>query len=259
MTATVHDTAVVDPSAKLGEGVVVEPFAIIGADVEIGAGSWIGPHAVVHGPTTMGMENQVFQFASVGEDPQDKKYRGEPTTLVMGDRNTVRECVTINRGTAQDRGETTIGDENWIMAYVHIAHDCILGDNNILANCATLAGHVQIDSFVNLGGFTKVHQFCRIGRYSFCGMDSGIKQDVPPYVTASGFPAKPFGINSEGLRRNNFSPEQIANIKRAYKTLYRKGLRLEQACRQLSEVATSQPEVALLTDFLKDSARAIIR
>lgn len=255
----IDERAIVDPGAQLGEDVRIGPFAVIGADVEIGPGTWIGPHVVIRGPTRIGRENRIYQFASIGEDPQDKKYDGEPTRLEIGDRNTIREYVTINRGTIQDRGATTIGNDNWIMAYVHIAHDCVIGDDNILANAVTLAGHVHIDSFANLGGFTKVHQFCRIGRYSFCGMDTGLTRDVPPYVTASGMPAQPFGINSEGLRRRGFAAEQIANIKRAYKLLYRNGLRLEEAREQIAELAATQPEIVVLSEFLENSERGIIR
>ncbi|HET7588465.1 MAG TPA: acyl-ACP--UDP-N-acetylglucosamine O-acyltransferase [Gammaproteobacteria bacterium] len=255
----IDERAVVDPGARLGEGVSVGPFSVIGPDVEIGAGTWIGPHVVIRGPARIGAENRIFQFASVGEEPQDKKYRDEPTRLEIGDRNTIREFVTINRGTVQDRGATTIGNDNWIMAYVHIAHDCVIGDDIILANAVTLAGHVIIDSYANLGGFTKVHQFCRVGRYSFCGMDTGLTRDVPPFVMASGMPAQPFGINSEGLRRRGFSAEQIANIKRAYRLLYRSGLRLEEAREQLAERAQKQPELVMLAEFLKDSERGIIR
>ncbi|HET7370223.1 MAG TPA: acyl-ACP--UDP-N-acetylglucosamine O-acyltransferase [Gammaproteobacteria bacterium] len=255
----IDERAVVDPGARVGEGVSVGPYSVIGPDVEIGAGTWIGPHVVVRGPTRIGAENRIFQFASVGEEPQDKKYRDEPTGLEIGDRNTIREYVTINRGTTQDRGATTIGNDNWIMAYVHIAHDCVIGDDIILANAVTLAGHVTIDSYANLGGFTKVHQFCRVGRYSFCGMDTGLTRDVPPFVMASGMPAQPFGINSEGLRRRGFSAEQVANIKRAYRLLYRSGLRLEEAREQLAERAQKQPELAVLVEFLEASERGIIR
>ncbi|HET6655930.1 MAG TPA: acyl-ACP--UDP-N-acetylglucosamine O-acyltransferase [Gammaproteobacteria bacterium] len=255
----IDERAAIAPGARLGEGVSVGPFSVIGPDVEIGKGSWIGPHVVIRGPTRIGADNRIFQFASIGEDPQDKKYNGEPTRLEIGDRNTIREYVTINRGTVQDRGATTIGHDNWIMAYVHIAHDCVIGDDIILANAVTLAGHVIIDSYSNLGGFTKVHQFCRVGRYSFCGMDTGLTRDVPPFVMASGMPAQPFGINSEGLRRRGFGAEQIANIKRAYRLLYRNGLRLEEAREQLRERAQAQPELAVLVDFLEGSERGIIR
>lgn len=259
MSSRIDERAVVDPDARLGGGVSVGPFSVIGPDVEIGANTWIGPNVVVRGPTRIGRDNRIYQFASVGEDPQDKKYNGEPTRLEIGERNTIREYVTINRGTVQDRGATTIGDDNWIMAYVHVAHDCVIGDGTILANAVTLAGHVTIDSHANLGGFTKVHQFCRLGRYSFCGMDTGLTRDVPPYVTASGIPAKPFGINTEGLRRQDFSAEQITNIKRAYKLLYRNGLRLDEAREQIGTLAKSQPEVRLLAEFLESTERGIIR
>lgn len=251
--------AVIDPAAQLGEGVSVGPFCVIGADVEIGAGTRIGPHVVIMGPTRIGRNNRIFQFASLGEAPQDKKYRDEPTRLEIGDGNTIREYVTINRGTVQDRGATTIGDDNWIMAYVHIAHDCVIGDHTILANAATLAGHVQVESYANLGGFTKVHQFCRVGTLSFCGMDTGLTRDLPPYVTASGMPAGPHGINSEGLRRRGLSAEQILNVKRAYKLLYRSGLGFDEARARLVELASTQPEVAPLAEFLQHGTRGIVR
>lgn len=255
----IDERAVIDPAARLGEGVSVGPFSVIGADVEIGAGTRIGPHVVIRGPTHIGRDNRIFQFASLGEAPQDKKYHGEPTRLEIGDGNTIREYVTINRGTAQDRGATSIGDDNWIMAYVHIAHDCVIGDHTILANAVTLAGHVQVESYANLGGFTKVHQFCRVGTLSFCGMDTGLTRDLPPYVTASGMPAGPHGINSEGLRRRGFGAEQVLNVKRAYKLLYRSGLGFEAARDRLAELATTQPEVAPLAEFLKYSQRGIVR
>ncbi|HET7675202.1 MAG TPA: acyl-ACP--UDP-N-acetylglucosamine O-acyltransferase [Gammaproteobacteria bacterium] len=255
----IDERAVIDPGARLGEGVSVGPFSVIGADVEIGAGTVIGPHVVVSGPTRIGANNRVYQFASLGEAPQDKKYGGEPTRLEIGDGNTIREYVTINRGTAQDRGVTTIGDDNWIMAYVHIAHDCVIGDHIVMSNASTLAGHVQIDSYAILGGFSKVHQFCRVGAYSFSGMDSGLTRDLPPYVTASGMPAEPHGINSEGLRRHQFAAEQIRNVKRAYKLLYRSGLPFEAARGEIETLAAKQPELAPLAEFLRTSARGIIR
>jgi UDP-N-acetylglucosamine acyltransferase len=255
----IDERAVVDPAARLAEDVEIGPFAVIGAEVEIGSGTRIGPHALVRGPTRIGRDNRIFAFASVGEDPQDKKYADEPTRLEIGDRNTIREYVTVNRGTVQDAGVTRIGDDNWIMAYVHIAHDCVIGNDTVLANAVTLAGHVTIDSYSNLGGFTKVHQFCRVGCYSFCGMASGLTRDVPPYVMASGMPAKPYGINGEGLRRRGFDEQRIAAVKRAYKLLYRNGLRLDEARNKLAEQAHEQPDLELLSEFLKTSERGIIR
>lgn len=255
----IHATAIVDSAAKLAPDVQVGAWSIIGPGVEIGAGTIVGPHVTIEGPTRIGVQNHFYQFSSIGAAPQDKKYAGEPTTLHIGDRNTFREFCTLNRGTAQDRGETRIGNDNWVMAYVHIAHDCVIGDNTILANGATLAGHVIVGDWAILGGFTKVHQFCHIGAHSFCGMDTGLNQDLPPYVTASGMPAKPVGINSEGLKRRNFSAEQILNIKRAYRTIYRSGLRLQEACTELQAMAADNPEVRLFLDFIEKSDRGIIR
>ncbi len=255
----IHPTAVIDPKAQIAEDVRIGAFSVIGADVVIGAGTEIGSHVTIEGPTVIGRDNRIFQFSALGAAPQDKKYADEPTRLVIGDRNTIREFCTFNRGTSQDRGETTIGSDNWIMAYVHVAHDCVVGDNTILANGTTLAGHVHVGDWAILGGFTKVHQFCRIGAHSFCGMDAGLNQDLPPYVTCSGMPAKPFGINSEGLRRRNFSAEQIRNIKRAYKLLYRSGLRLEEAVAEIERMARDNPEVQPFVEFSAASERGIIR
>lgn len=255
----IDSRAAVDPSARLAEDVTVGPFTVIGPQVEIGAGTWIGPHAVIQGPTRIGRDNRIFQFASIGGIPQDKKYGGEPTWLEIGDRNTFFEFVTINRGTAQDKGRTVIGNDDWIMAYVHIAHDCLLGDNVILANNTTLAGHVTIEDWAILAGFTKVHQFCRIGAHSFTGMNVDITRDIPPYVMVSGTPVEPRGINSEGLQRRAFTAEQIRNIKNAYRILYRSELRLEEALEKLREPAATQPEVARLVEFLETSERSIIR
>lgn len=255
----IHSTAVIDPAARLADDVRVGAFSVIGADVEIGAGTTVESHVTIGGPTVIGRDNHIFQFNSIGAAPQDKKYAGEPTRLVIGDRNTIREFCTFNRGTAQDRGETTIGDDNWVMAYVHIAHDCVVGNHTIIANGSTLAGHVHVGDFAILGGFTKVHQFCRIGAHSFSGMDSGLNQDLPPYVTCSGMPARPVGINSEGLKRRQYTSEQIRNIKRAYKMIYRSGLRLEEAREQVNELARNNPEVQLFADFIAVGGRGIIR
>lgn len=251
--------AAVDPSARLAADVTVGPFAVIGAQVEIGAGSVIGPHAVIQGPTRIGRENRIFQFASIGGIPQDKKYHGEPTWLEIGDRNSFFEFVTVNRGTAQDRGKTIIGSDNWIMAYVHIAHDCCIGNNVIMANNTTLAGHVTIEDWAILGGFTKVHQFCRIGAHSFTGMNVDLTRDIPPYMMISGAPAEPRGINSEGLQRRGFTAEQIRNIKNAYRVLYRSQLRLEEAIEKLRALVASQSELACLVEFLETSERSITR
>jgi UDP-N-acetylglucosamine acyltransferase len=251
--------AIIDPKADLDEAVEVGPFSVIGPDVQIGKGTWIGPHAVIKGPTRLGQDNRVFQFASVGEDPQDKKYAGESTRLEIGDHNVIREFTTIHRGTVQAGGVTRIGNHNLLMAYTHVAHDCILGDHTILANAASLGGHVSIDDYAILGGFTIVHQFCRIGAHCFCGMGSAISKDLPPYVLVSGNPAKPHGINSEGLRRRAFSGETIAQIKRAYKQLYLSGKGLEAALEVLRDMALETPELDILVDFLSQPGRGILR
>lgn len=255
----IHPTAVVDPSAQLDENVEVGAYTIIGADVAIGRGTRIGPHALVRGPTEIGRDNRVFQFASVGEDPQDKKYGGERTRLTIGDRNVVRESATIHRGTVQGCGETRIGNDNLFMAYSHVAHDCIIGDQVIMANAASLGGHVVIEDWAILGGFTIVHQFCRIGAHSFSAMGSVVSKDVPPYVTIDGHPAVPRGINSEGLKRRQFSSEQISSIRRAYRVLYLSNLKLDEATRALEVLAQDQPVVGLITAFLSASARSIVR
>ena len=255
----IHPTALVDPGAGLDEGVEVGPFAVIGPGVEIGAGTRVGPHTVVRGPTRIGRDNRIFQFASVGDDPQDKKYGGEPTRLEIGDRNRIREYTTIHRGTVQDRGVTSIGNDNLFMAYTHVAHDCRIGDQVIMANAASLGGHVEIQDWSILGGFTIVHQFCRIGAHSFCAMGSVLTKDVPPYVTVSGHPARPRGINSEGLRRRGFSEGAVAAVKRAYRLLYMAGLPLDEALERVRELARGVPELAPLADFVAESSRSIVR
>lgn len=256
---SIHATAIIDSKAEIANDVTISPYAIIGADVKIDSGTWIGPHAVIEGPTTIGKDNKIFQFASVGAEPQDKKYKGEPTTLTIGDRNVIRESCTINRGTAQDIGTTTIGNDNWIMAYVHIAHDCVVGNNTIFANNATLAGHVTIHDYAILGGFTLVHQFCHVGEYAFTGMGTALAKDLPPYVMAFGAPGIPRGINSEGLKRHGFSEDDRKSIKDAYKHLYRKKCTLEDAVVMLSE--SDNEKVKILADFCKrsQSGRRIIR
>lgn len=257
MAALVHPTALVDAGARLGENVEIGAYSVIGAGVEIGDGTWIGPHVVINGPTKIGRENRIFQFASLGEQPQDKKYAGEPTTLEIGDRNTIREFCTFNRGTVQDAGATRVGNDNWIMAYVHIAHDCQVGNQTIFANNAQLAGHVHVGDWAILGGFTVVHQFVRIGAHSMTAMGTILLQDLPPYVTAAGNPSAPHGINSEGLKRRGFSAEAIAALKRAYKALYRNGLKLEEATAQIASEGLA--EVKVLSDFLAAPGRGIIR
>lgn len=255
----IHSTAIIDPKAEVENGVDISPYSVIGPDVRIGSGTKIGSHVVIQGPTSIGRDNQIFHFCSLGEAPQDKKYRGEPTLLEIGDGNTIRECCTINRGTAQDVGVTRIGNDNWIMAYVHIAHDCQIGDHTILANAVTLAGHVHVDNYAILGGATLVHQFCRLGAHIIVGGGSRVRQDVPPYVMADGAKVKPHGLNLEGLKRRGFSPETIVHIKRAYRTLYKSGLTLEEAQLQLAEQRKTCVEVGLFLDFLETSTRGIIR
>lgn len=257
MALNIHPTALVDAGARLGENVVVGPYAVIGAGVEIGDGTHIGSHAVIEGPTTIGRDNRIYPFVSLGAAPQDKKYGGEPTRLEIGDRNTIREFCTFNRGTAQDAGATRLGNDNWIMAYVHLAHDCQVGNHTIFANNAQLAGHVHVGDWAILGGFTVVHQFVRIGAHCITGMGTILLQDAPPYVTASGNPAVPHGINSEGLRRRGFAAESIAAIKRAYKSLYRSGLKLDEAIAAIA--AEQREELTPLVDFLAAPGRGIIR
>lgn len=247
--------AAVDPSARLAADVTVGPFSVIGAEVEVGQGTWIGPHVVIQGPTRIGRENRIYQFSSLGEMPQDKKYGGEPTRLEIGDRNTIREFVTINRGTVQDAGLTRLGDDNWIMAYVHIAHDCVVGNRTIFANGASLAGHVHVEDDVVLGGFALIYQFTRLGMHSFCGFACGVNHDVPPFVTVAGYRAEPHGINAEGLRRRDFSDEEIQAIRRAYKAIYRANLRLEEAIEKVREMTMEFPRLQILADFLAAPSR----
>jgi len=255
----IHPTAIIDPSARIDASVEIGPYAIIGADVSIGAGSRVGAHCVIEGPTDIGCNNQIHAHAAVGGAPQDKKYAGEPTRLKIGDGNTIREFVTINRGTVQGGGVTQIGDDNWIMAYVHIAHDCVIGNHSILANSVTLAGHVTIFDHAILGGFSLIHQFCKVGAHAFTGMGSKINCDVPPYVVVGSEMSVPRGINSEGLKRRGYNSEQISAIKRAYKTLYLSGLPLKEAREKLAEQAANSPEVGLLVEFIDGSERSILR
>jgi len=255
----IHSTAVVDPGAELGREVTVGPYAVIGPGVGIGDGTRVGPHAVIVGHTTIGRDNRIFQFASIGDDPQDKKYAGESTRLEIGDRNTIREFCTLNRGTAQDEGVTRIGNDNWIMAYVHVAHDCVVGNDCVMANNTTLAGHVKVGDFVVLGGFSGVHQYCRIGAHAFLAMYSGVTRDVPAYCMVSGQPAVPRGVNVEGLRRRGFDQDQIRNIRNAYKTLYRSGLKLEEALAQIESVARERPELGEFAASIRESTRSVVR
>jgi UDP-N-acetylglucosamine acyltransferase len=257
--AQIHPTALVEPGARLAARVTVGPYSIVGAQVEIGEGTWIGPHVVLDGHTRIGRDNRIYQFCSIGAAPQDKKYAGEDTRVVIGDRNTIRECVTINRGTAADAGATRVGDDNWIMAYVHFAHDCQIGSHAIFANNCGLAGHVHVGDWVILGGYTTAHQFVHIGAHSFTGMGTYLSQDLPPFVKGAGNMARPFGINGEGLRRRGFSGETIARIRRAYRTLYRAGLSLEQAKQALAAQAADCPEVSAFLEFVARSRRGVIR
>ncbi len=255
----IHPTALVDPAARLGKDVSVGAYSIIGPQVEIGEATQIGPHVVIEGRTRIGKANRIFQFASLGAEPQDKKFHGEASELIIGDRNLIREFATFNRGTAEGGGATRIGDDNWIMAYVHIAHDCQIGSHVIFANNATLAGHVEVGDHAILGGFTGVHQFCKIGAHAFTGMGSLINGDVPPFVVVAGPYARPRGINGEGLRRRGFDAERIGAIKRAYRTLYVAGTPLAQARSQLAEQARKSADVAAMLDFLERSGRALAR
>jgi len=259
----IHPTALVDARAQLDSSVEVGAYSIIGAGVRIGAGTQIGPHVVIEGDTTIGRDNRIHPYASIGGPPQDKKYAGEPTALVIGDGNTIRECVTLNRGTVQDKGVTRIGHRNWIMAYVHVAHDCVLGDQLVIANSTNLAGHVEIGDWVILGGATQVHQFCKIGAHAMTGTGTIVLHDIPPFVMASGNTAAAHGINSEGLRRRGFSAERIAEIRRAYKTLDKSGLSLQDARQALLDAQAQGGEgavdLALLCEFLGQVSRGIVR
>ena len=259
MNSRIHATAIVDAAAHIAADVEIGPYSIIGPHVEIGAGCQIGPHAVIKGHTRIGINNRIFQFVSLGEIPQDKKYNGEPTRLEIGDDNTIREFCTLNCGTAQDGGVTRVGNNNWIMAYVHIAHDCHVGNDTIFANNAQLAGHVHIGDHAILGGYTGVHQFCRVGAHVITGIGTHVLNDVPPFITASGSPASPYGINSEGLKRCGFSSDAISGLKRAYKTIYRSGDTVEQALAALKAQVSECPEVQPLIDFLAVPGRGIIR
>ena len=255
----IHERAIVSDRARLHEEVSIGPYSIVGPDVEIGPGTRVESHVVLKGPCVIGRDNHIFQFASIGDDPQDKKYAGEPTRLVIGDRNTIREYCTINRGTVQDAGVTRVGNDNWIMAYVHIAHDCVIGDQTIFANNSTLAGHVHIGDWAILGGFTAVHQYCHIGAHTLTGIYTSVTKDIPAYVLASGRPAVPRGSNAEGLKRRGFSSNQISNLRDAYRVLYRQGLKLGEAVEILEERARTQEEVAALLDSVRSSSRGLIR
>lgn len=255
----IHPTAIIDPDAKIGNNVKIGPYCIIEANTEIGDDCELKSHVVVANHTKIGKGNKVYPFASIGEDPQDKKFADEATQLIIGDNNTIREYVTINRGTVDDEGITRVGDDNWIMAYVHIAHDCVVGSHTILANCSSLAGHVHIGDYAILGGFSKIHQFCRIGAHAFSAMDTGFQKDLPPFVMAQGNPAKPRAINFEGLKRRQFSKQQIAAIKAAYRVLYKSDLTLDQAVEEMKQMAKESDDVQMMVDFIEKSTRSIIR
>jgi UDP-N-acetylglucosamine acyltransferase len=257
--AKIHPTALVDPKADLAADVEIGAYSIVGPQVTIGPGTTIGPHVVLAGRTALGARNRVFQFASIGDIPQDRKYGGEPTTTTIGDDNVIREYVSIHAGTAQDRGNTAIGDGNWFLAYAHVAHDCAVGDRTTFSNNAQIAGHVTIGDWAVLGAFGGVHQFCRVGAHTMVAAYSVVLQDVPPYVTVQGYPAKPHGTNSEGLRRRGFTPEQILAIRRAYKKVYREGLPLDEARAALAASAAAEPVLSPLVDFLADAGRGIVR
>jgi len=256
---SVHPNAIVHPAAKLGRAVVVGPYSVVGEHVEIGEHTVIGPHVVIAGHTRIGSDNRIFQFCSIGEQPQDKKYAGEPTRLEIGDRNTIREFCTFNCGTVQDVGVTRLGNDNWIMAYVHLAHDCQVGNQTIFANNAQIAGHVHVEDWAILGAFTAVHQFVRIGAHSITAMGTILLQDLPPFVMAAGNPAEPRAINAEGLKRRGFSVDAVAAVKRAYKTLYKSGMSLDDARAAIATDSAAVPELALLVDFLAAPGRGIIR
>jgi UDP-N-acetylglucosamine acyltransferase len=251
--------AIVSPRAELAADVTVGPFSVIGPDVRLGPGTVVGPHVVINGPTTIGASNRIFQFASLGDAPQDKKYGGEPTRLEIGDRNIFRESCTMNRGTIHDKGVTRIGDDNLFLAYAHVAHDCVVGSNTVFANCASLAGHVEIGDWVILGGLSAVHQHCKVGAHAFLGGGAIVTRDVPPYVMVAGNPSQPHAVNSEGLKRRGFTEEQIRGIREAYRIVYRSDLKLGEALERLEPAAGEKAELRLFVDFIRSSTRSIIR
>lgn len=263
MSVRIHPTAIIAPEAELADDVTVGAYSIIGAGVRIGAGTQVGPHCIIDGLTTIGKDNVFYRFCSIGGMPQDKKYKGEPTRLEIGDGNMVREYVTINTGTAQDVGVTRVGDDNWIMAYVHIAHDCQVANHTVIANNVQLAGHIHIGDWAILGGSTAVHQFVRIGAHCMIGGTSAIRQDIPPYVIGAGDPFRPVGVNSEGLSRRGYTPEAISALKDAYKLLYRRNLKVEEAAEQIAALQTERPQareaLQIMIDFLSASTRGIAR
>lgn len=255
----IHDRALIESKALIGDNVRIGAYTIIGPDVEIADNCEIGPHVVITGRTRIGAGSRIYQFASIGEAPQDKKYGGEDTSLVIGQDNTIREYVTINRGTEDGGGITRLGDDNWLMAYCHIAHDCQVGSHTVFANGATLAGHVEVGDWVIFAGFSGAHQFCRIGEHAFLGMYGGVNQDVPAYVMVSGQPPRPRGINAEGLKRRGFGRDQIRNIREAYRTLYREGLSRDEAIETLQARVDEQPEIRPMIDLVVASTRGLLR
>lgn len=255
----IHPLAIVDPGAKIGKGVQIGAFSIIGADVEIGNGTWIGPHVVINGPTRIGSENRIYQFSSLGEGPQHLGYKGEPTWLEVGDRNIIREYCTFNRGTVAGGGVTRLGHDNFIMAYCHLAHDCQIGNRTVFANGTSLAGHVRVEDQVIFGGFTMIHQFCRVGAHSMTGINTVTFKDIPPYLLVAGNTAVPYGLNVRGLKRRNFSEQSIESLRQAYKLVYKSGLRLDEATEQLAQMAGASSEVRHFLDFIKQSERGIVR
>jgi UDP-N-acetylglucosamine acyltransferase len=255
----IHPTAVISKSAEIADDAEIGPYVVVGDDVVIGSGNRIHSHTVINGPTVIGKDNRIYQFASIGDDPQDKKYRDEPTRLEIGDRNTIREYCTISRGTVDDEGITSLGDDNWIMAYVHIAHDCRVGSKTIMANNTTLAGHVHVGDWVIFGGFAGAHQFCRIGPHAFLGMYAAVSRDVPAYTMVAGSPPLPRGINSEGLKRRGFTTAQIRNIKNAYRIIYRQNKKLAEATEEITALVNAQPELEPLLASLRSSERGLLR
>lgn len=255
----IHQNALVDKTALLGKNVHVGPWTVIGPNVEIGDDTWIGPNVVIQGPTRIGKENKIFQFASIGEAPQDKKYKGEPTRLEVGDRNVFRESCTVHRGTPHGKGITKIGSDNFFMAYTHVAHDCTVGNQVVFSNNASIAGHVTVGDFACLGGMVGVHQFCSLGAHSFAGGGAIIFKDVPPFVTVSGYPAEAHGLNTVGLERRGFSADTILQLRRAYKIIFRQSFTLQEAISELNEMIKETPEIQILTDFLTTSQRGIVR
>jgi len=259
MSTLIHPSAIIDPGAKLGANVRVGPYAVIGPEVEVGDDCIIGSHVVIHGPTRIGRNNRIHSHAALGDDPQDKKFRGERTELIIGDDNVIREFCTIHRGTGSGGGVTRIGNDNWLLAYVHVAHDCIVGNHCVFSNNCALAGHVVVGDWVVLGGYTLLHQFCRVGDHAFTAMNAKINADVPPFVLVGGDYAVPRGINSEGLKRRGFDPERVRQIKRAYRTLYNSGLGLADVKAELAKMAAGAPDIALMLEFIEHSERSLLR